>query len=275
MVWARFRPQLVLVLVALAGWQAGCTGISQDSTLQELLDASGLGGVTIADVMNAIDSFTGQQVTLPFGDVLTTDQETQIADLQAQLDAGTLTNQQYVEELASVLGAQDAGQPFMAGPDCAFGGQGFRGGPQRMGGPSPRHDDPLNLTEEQRSAAQDIFDALRTDSLALQEDAQTQIDAVLTADQLAQLETLDHGLPLPRGMRHFGAGVDLKVLTEQLSLTEEQQTQIQTILDDTQAALEARRAQAQEEFRAILTTEQQTLFDEMEAARQTDPSVPQ
>src|SRR5262249_14586128 len=84
------------IAAAIAATGAGCSTISTDSTLQDLLNASGLGSVTVGDVLNAIQDFTGQDVALPFGQTLTADQESQITALQDQLNAGKITGQDYV-----------------------------------------------------------------------------------------------------------------------------------------------------------------------------------
>src|SRR5262245_31531109 len=101
--WTRTisRSGLAAALVA-AG--AGCATISIDSTLQELLDVSGLGAVTVGDVLGAIQDFTGQDAALPFGQTLTADQEAQIAALQEDLNSGKITGQQYVAQLAAIVG---------------------------------------------------------------------------------------------------------------------------------------------------------------------------
>ncbi len=244
----------------------GCAGISGDSTLQEVLDASGLGSVTINDVLGAIEDFTGQSASLPFGQELTSDQQDQIASLQDQLNNGEITGQQYVEQLADVIGVQAVGRPFAAGPGRQFGPGGFRDGPLGLGaGPGPvgRLDANLDLTEAQQSQAQEIFDNMRTDIVALQDAAQTSIDAVLTADQLATLDSLDVGLF--DGMRFLGAGAGLNRVINELGLSDDQQTQIQSILDQLKTDMDARRQKARDEFRAILTADQLATLDELDA----------
>lgn len=254
------------VAAAVIGAGTGCTGISTDTTLDELLAGSGLASVTVGDVLNAIQDFTGNADTLPFGQALTADQEVQLADLRAQLAAGEITVEVYHEEIAAILGVEEVGMPFAAGEGRRFGPHGFPGGPHGFGGvPGGPFSDPLDLTDEQKTQAQDIFDAMRTDIMTLHDTAQADIEALLTAEQLATLDSLDHGFH-PHG-RAFGSDMVSDRLATLLELTEEQQTAIQGILDQLQTDIEARRTQARDDFRAILTEEQQAVLDELEANR--------
>ena len=264
------RRSMWMMAAAATLFGLGCASVSNDTTLQQLIDTYGLGGVTVGDVLSAIQDYAGQSAALPFGQTLTADQEAQISALKDQYDAGTITGQQYVEQLASIVGVQDAGGPFSAGPGRDFGPGGFPGGPMGPGAPGPGPlESQLNLTTDQQTQAQTIFDSMRTDITALQAATKTQIDAVLTDDQRAQLDALDQGPP--DGFRHFGPGPDIGRLSEELGLTTDQQTQIQSLMGTLQTAVEARRQQAQDEFRAILTADQQALLDQLEAEH---PALP-
>ena len=66
----------------------------------------------------------------------------------------------------------------------------------------------------------------------------------------------------------------LTLLTNELSLTTDQQTEIELILTTTGDAIEARRAQERTDFRAILTAEQLAILDQWEAdhPRPTPPA---
>src|SRR5262245_38313154 len=59
------------------------------------------------------------------------------------------------------------------------------GRPFFPGGPQP---DPLNLTDDQRAAADDIFSRMHSDIESLYQSARDQIQAVLTDDQRKTLE---------------------------------------------------------------------------------------
>ena len=257
------------IVVGLAVFCWGCTAVSNDTALQQLTGTNDLASVSVSDGAKAIQDYTGQGAALPFGEALTADQEAQLSALQDQHDAGQITDQQYAEQLAAIIGVPDAAPPF--GPEPPGGGP---GGPMGPGGPGPGDPGPgdpgpggpdsqLNLTTDQQTQAQAIFDNMRQDILALQEATKTQIDAVLTDDQRAQLNSFDRGSP--DGFRHFGPGLDTNQLSEDLGLTADQQSQIQSLLDSLQTAVEARRQQAQHEFRAILTADQQAILDQFEA----------
>lgn len=242
----------------------GCAGVSSDTTLQELLDSSGLAGATVADVLGAIEQFTGNAAFLPFGRSLTTEQQNQLASLHDQLEAGEITRDEFHTQASAILGIDDVGMPFGAGTGCVFGERGFAGGPRGghgFGGPLGPFAAALDLTDEQKSEAQAIFDAMRADVMALQDAARAEIDAVLTQEQLAQLEALRGGEH--HGYRLFGPGI--QHVAEKLDLTDAQQAQIESILETLRTDVEARREQARTDFRAILTDEQLAALDEFEA----------
>jgi Spy/CpxP family protein refolding chaperone len=153
----------------------------------------------------------------------------------------------------------------------------------------------LNLTAEQKELAKPIFESQHADIKALHEQARTDIRNLLTADQQAIFDELPppphsphgpgHGPPPqggafgqqdkpmgpPPGMQHepFDPAEArqrrLDHLTEVLSLTPDQVAQITVILDNLDAAIQARREQGKAEFRAILTPEQIAILDEIEA----------
>ncbi len=64
--------------------------------------------------------------------------------------------------------------------------------------------------------------------------------------------------------RHRGGGLFSERFAAALELTEDQQTQIETIRSELRDAVEARHQQARDEFRAILTPEQLAILDAME-----------
>src|SRR5205085_50818 len=94
---------------------AGCGAVSSDTTLQELLTTSGLGSVTVGDVLGAIQNFSGNSGLLPFGGGLTADQQAQLSDLQSQLTAGTITQSDFETQARAIVGIQDLAGPFGAG----------------------------------------------------------------------------------------------------------------------------------------------------------------
>ena len=98
---------------------------------------------------------------------LSTEQQAALDTLQAQLDAGTITQAEFCTLFRAIVG----------NPPC--------------GPPLP----PITLTDEQRTQAETIFAAARDAVVALHASAQTQVLALLTAEQQAALEDLQ--LPPP------------------------------------------------------------------------------
>ncbi|MEM6255496.1 MAG: Spy/CpxP family protein refolding chaperone [Cyanobacteria bacterium P01_D01_bin.156] len=90
----------------------------------------------------------------------------------------------------------------------------------------------LNITPEQQSELD-----------AIKENARTQIDAILTEEQLASLED--------------ATGRDRKRAMRQLDLNEEQRTQLQTVREDSRTAMNE-----------VLTDEQQAQLQEFKEQRQ-------
>ena len=147
-------------------------------------------------------------------------------------------------------------------------GAGAEGGP--MGA--------LELTDEQREQAQDIREQTHEDVKALRDAAREEINALLTEEQLAQLEErradrpeLGDERPLGerrhgghgRGMHRSGESLgDRHQPFESLDLTEEQQSAIDVIRDDVREDIRALHETARDAFRAILTPEQIEILDQ-------------
>jgi Spy/CpxP family protein refolding chaperone len=144
-------------------------------------------------------------------------------------------------------------------------------------------------TADQPSPAGTRFQQVRTDIQALRADAKAQIRALLTEEQQAQFDALNimngppdrpgcgqgpcgkaggWARPGGPGAMHSGerAAAILNHLTQKLSLTDAQQAQVQTILDNTRTAMQARHEQARTDFRAILTPEQTATLDQLKAS---------
>lgn len=248
----------------------GCnTSITPDTTLGELLDQ-----ITVGDVVAAFQQFTaGTQFGPggfgggPAGFALSSEQLGQIEALQAQLTAGEITREAFQTQVQAIIGD--------AAPNMAFAGFGFSGTPFGFG----QHLDtaaPLDLTDEQREQAREIFGRLHDDIRALRDQAHEDIRAVLTDEQRAILDEMQAG----RGFGVFGPPADMfgmmmsqrhgsgrpffGRLSEALDLTDEQQELIETIREALRDAIEARHQQARDEFQAILTPEQLALLDAME-----------
>jgi len=158
--------------------------------------------------------------------------------------------------------------------------------------------DPLQLTEEQRTQANAISAQARVDVKKLNDNANEQIRNLLTDDQKTKLDAQEspgapadgphpfdgqgaapppaggngpHGgpgmRPSPSGPPPVGKDSSFFVdrLAGVLGLTAEQKASIETILKDLHSAVQARLDQAKTDFRAILTPEQISTLDALEA----------
>ena len=306
-----FRHRTTIVgLVGLAGFLTGCgSTITGDTTLSNALSSlaqtvaadPNLSQLTVSDVVQGFTAYasqlTGSSGTSGTGGLmmpsapavqLTADQQAQLQDLQSQLDSGAITQEQFAQQVQALIGD--------IAPGRAFAGMGMMGGPF-PGDPNMGMADPLQLTDAQRQQAQDIFQRLHDDIATLRQNAEDQIKALLTADQLAKLDELQSQLPAqggPHGGRMGpppmagrdnprppdpnqdpnaapGPGADVFTrLADELQLTADQQAAIEPIHTDLQAAVKARHQQARDEFRAILTSDQLTILDQIEV-QQPEP----
>ena len=270
----------------LAAALTGCTSTSDTtakSTEETASDATTVAGTTASEAQAALDEsglltggmFGGGMHGGPgrFGPMggggpfanLTDDQKAQLEAIWQQVQNGEITREQGHEQIQTLLGVI-----------------------LPAGGPHQRIADALGLTEEQKTAAEGIHTAARTDIEALAENGRTQFRALLTEEQIATLDSLEaerqasagfygphsggmgpHGFGGmgPGGFGHGPEGADGHVdrLAEALALTEEQQTAWATIRAETRAAIEARHETAREAFRALLTEEQLATLDQLEA----------
>lgn len=136
----------------------------------------------------------------------------------------------------------------------------------------------LELTAEQQTQAQAIFDQLRTDSDALRVGTDAQIRALLTEEQAATFDELQkygphrgpHELPAGDASGDLAAAEiqrHVDALAEKLGLSADQQSSVGAILTDSQSKLAALHDQALAAFRALLTADQQAVFDALQAAK--------
>lgn len=269
----RTRRFLTTTAVAAAFGIAagGCgAGITADTTIADALTSLAqnplLSQITIGDLVQAFNDFmagAGNE-----GVALTEDQQSELRGLQGQLDSGAITEAEFEDQAQVIAGFQG----HMGGRPSLLGGR-FHEGPLTGD---------LALTEEQRTQAQEIFQAAHDDIKALRQTAQDDIyNNVLTDEQRATLDELRaNHRPLMEGddaaARGFGRGPGpgggrgpafgrrpfRDRLAEALDLTDEQQTQIDEIRAQLREDVRARHEQAREEFRAILTDEQLAALDE-------------
>jgi hypothetical protein len=172
-------------MVAFAG---GCGVLSSTSTLAGLMssiDANTtlgelLNQVTVGDlaslVQQLVSTFSADANSFRTADALTDDDLAEIESLQAQLEAGEITEQAFLEALREIVGD--------VGPRMGFGATPPFGGPH---GPCMGMEQrpSLDLTDEQQTEANQIFANAREDIDALFQDANDRIRALLTEEQLA------------------------------------------------------------------------------------------
>lgn len=181
-------------------------------------------------------------------------EETTLSQLLDQVTVGDVLNA--VGQLTESATTETTGVM----PDgVAHGGP--RGPHLGAGGPPP-----LDLTDEQRQAAEEIRQAEREDVEALWAAADEDIRALLTAEQLAIYDELPplmpggHGPPPARAADPRDPLPDF--VAEKLGLSEEQQTAVEEVLTTLRAATAARREEAREAFLALLTDEQRAQLEQ-------------
>jgi len=122
--------------------------------------------------------------------------------------------------------------------------------------------DPLQLTDAQQDQADGVFDQLRSTMKQAFRDARDQIRGLLTDDQRAKLDDLRANFT-PGVPPLFFPGGDS--IDSALGLTDDQKTQIQSILDALGEQMKTARETAQSDFRAILTPDQLQKLDDFES----------
>lgn len=282
---------LGMLIVSAAITSGGCSGITPEMTLSQALQTLSqnplLNQITVGDLVQAFRDFTASN---GHGPNLSDDQLKQIEELQAQLDAGQITRDEFESKVRDIIGD--------AAPGMAFGGFGFFGSPFGHHFEGPLSGD-LALTDEQQEQAREIFSAAHDDIAALRKEAHDNIlNNVLTQEQrdtLAQIQeqfprfgNWNEPLDNARGGRgHGGFGgpggpgngprpgmgfgprpglINIRErIAEALGLTDEQKAQIEQIRADLREAVKARHELAREEFRAILTAEQLAALDAFES----------
>ncbi len=246
-----------LALVLLAAGIQGCTPQGADTTLGELLNE-----MTIGDLVEGFQQFADELAadgSPAFArPPLTDEQLGEIESFQARFQAGLMDHAEFGQHTREAMGDR--------APRRAFAGFGFFGGP--LG--TAHHGEiagALELTEEQRTAAREIFDALHADIRVLRDAAHEEIRGLLTEEQQAMLDerksdamgTMSRASRGP-GRPHRFAGR----LAESLELTEEQQTAIADIRETLRASVRERHEQAREAFLALLTPKQLELLEGIE-----------
>jgi Spy/CpxP family protein refolding chaperone len=263
----------VVVLGALAGGCGTSLVVNDSDSILDLLSSFGitedmtiadaLNQLTVGDVVSAFVSFADEAASaaeMPSGRGLTDDQQAELESLQAQLDAGEISEAEFSDAVHEIIGDRGAGMPFA--------GFSFYGSPfgHRMDTVAAAQ---LDLTDEQQAAAEEIFQLAHDDIDALREAAHDEIRALLTEEQLAILDEMgmpageDAAFPMRRGPMGFGrhggfgcGGFGPSHFADELQLTDEQQTAIDDIRATLRDAIRARHEQARDEFLGLLADEQ-------------------
>ena len=116
---------------------------------------------------------------------------------------------------------------------------------------------PLGLTDDQKTQIQELKDQDLT-----KEEFRTSFEAILTDEQIQTLEERKAN----RG-QHGKPGKHRNSLVEQLGLTEDQQTQIQTLIEALNEQRKALREEYWTDFEAILTADQLATLEEIKTNR--------
>jgi Spy/CpxP family protein refolding chaperone len=226
---------------------------------------------------------------------LTPEQEQQIQGLQGQLDRNEIDQGAFANQVQNLSG--------VAAPSHTLGGLG--GAFNQAAGTGTV--DPLNLTDVQRQQAQDIATRLHTDIANLRQAAHALIVELLTPTQQALLNESAVGQGEQAGQKRLsqklvpaqtasgsaatassgainsgttavgstagGATPVLQNPADRLQLTDAQKTEIEQIRAALRTAVQARHQQARDEFRAILTPQQQAVLDQMEQSYGTNTTA--
>ncbi|MCG8405360.1 MAG: hypothetical protein MI923_09200 [Phycisphaerales bacterium] len=274
------QPSRKLAFAAALLMTSGVITSGCDTTIGDLLNGLNLNSettigdllsvLTSGDLADGFDQFVANaNGRFAGGDRfagLTPEQTSAVEDLQAQLNSGAIDSSEFAQQIREVLGDR--------APNLAFGGFGFGGSPFGFGRGIGRGD-PLDLSDEQKEQARAIFEELHSDISDLRSAAHEDIQAILTAEQLATLEERRSeriGFPglggrRAGGFRNGGNGSFSERFAEELGLSEQQQADLEDIRETLRASVKDRHTEAREVFIALLTPEQIEVLEELEAER--------
>lgn len=255
---------LVLTVAALLPYTTGGCG---GSFLDIVPPSDGAG---FADVLNQL---TAGDLSEAFGDFrnglfdsaassrtigITDEQRAAIEELQRQLDAGEITQSEFVVGVTDVL--QDTV------PNSPFAGFRFLGSPFSAEGVND-FAEMLGLTEDQQQQALLIYRALHGDIGDVRAMVQDEIRALLSTQQRVILDQIAADLFDQVGIsdeQRAGAQLVLDVLVLRLDLSLDQQEQLAIVREDLRVAVEQLHAGAREQFLALLSDAQLPILDLIE-----------
>lgn len=121
----------------------------------------------------------------------------------------------------------------------------------------------LNLTQTQQKEIRPLFRAHRQDMRQRNEAFKSELESMLTADQMSKLEQLRADR---KAARQAGQPVR-RAAFKSLDLTQEQQAQLKDYVRQNRPQRRAATRQYAAQVRALLTDEQKSIFDQMTAPR--------
>ena len=253
-----------LVVIALLSFTAG--GCGGDLFSDVLIGDGGgspdaLSPLTAGDLADAFDQFRngisdGADRSQTPG--LSNDQRVAVEELQRQLDAGEITQEEFVASVANVLQDTAANSPFA--------GFRFLGSPFSAEGAND-FAELLGLTEEQRQQGLLLYRLLHGDIAEVRNSAKEQIRTLLSTQQQLLLDQLSAQLFSRVGLsdeQRAGAQLVFELLVERLGLTLDQQMQVEAVRDDMRLVVQQLHGAARGEFLALLGGEQLALLSSLE-----------
>ncbi|MGE3182928.1 MAG: Spy/CpxP family protein refolding chaperone [Phycisphaerae bacterium] len=256
---------------------AGCPTTTSDlnTVLPQAVDL--LNQVTAEDVVAGFEDFaaridgsTAEADAVLLGDEIAS----AIDELQEAFDSGELDGVSFELAVQEVIGRRHGGDAFV--------GADFFGGPfgHHFGRRLVRL---LDLTDDQVAATRDIFDMLHSDIRALRRQARVDIRAVLTEDQLAELDSYsgddenadsaddgrDDNRATARHRHPHRPHVFIRIL-RMLDLTDDQIAAIRDIRQQLRMDVRALHQAAREDFLALLTQEQLDILERIRDVHMDD-----
>jgi hypothetical protein len=242
---------VAIVVTVLSCVVGGCGGSLLDSlpAVREPIPTDVLRQLTAGDLADAFDQFrTGTVDGIGGGQSagLSDEQRAAIEELQRQLDAGEVSEDEFIARVAGVL--QDTA------PNSPFAGFRFLGSPFGAAGTN-EFADLLGLTQQQREQGLLIYDLLHAEIADVREAAKDQMRAVLSAQQRVILDELSEQLLDRAGVpeeQRAGARLIFDLLVLRLGLTFDQQAQLEAVREGLRATAQELHTAAREEFLGLL-----------------------
>lgn len=257
------RVMLAAALILATSLSSGCLETLDGDLLTPTAERSTalVDQMLAGDIADAFAQFRGSLATdldETSTAVLTDEQRAAIEGLQAQLDAGTLAQDEFVAQVLDVIGDTQ--------PDSAFAGSNLLGTPFEGNALSVAAG-ALGLTSSQQRQALAIYRALHGDIGKAREIVKDEILAMLTTQQAALLEQLAtqlfDQLDIPEAQRP-AAKLVFDTLAARLNLSLLQTDQIGTLRTTLREVVGDLHGSARDQFLTLLTDEQRQLLSGLE-----------